>query len=810
MPLIKRLIFSLVLLLAPLARATDINATITDSNGTNWSNGTWSAELYSPNGAPFINDDPVSPTYYSGVLDGSGSFTQAGVASNTSITPVGSQWRFTICPNASAPCSAILVTITGSTQNISSVLNAGLSLPKTSATNIAYTYGDGDISQEPKPGGLYFDVVDKIIKYWDGDDFQPVGAGSSSETINPEKEFGAIVDAQKANDCTVTASSTTVTCSSAHFTSADAGKTIGIPYAGPNNGTLVNTGTLVTTISSVTDSQTIVLADAPSTTISGPRTLTDLGCAKTSGPGNCTSASAAFTQGDVGKKITIPGIGIPGSSFYGNNQPTEIAKITSSTQIIIQRPSFASVSNQTVTIPGAVIIWGHDDTTALQNAINSGCLTHRVVLLNSGKSLTTAALVPCDGMTIVGQSTSMSTISPVGSGFSAFQNAGTVADPNENITYKNLELDLSGVRSNTYTAVNKAIFTTFNPNILIQNTYIHDCAATCIGTDFNPGGRFIDNIVSYGGDQVAQFGAGGGGACIGLGTGNYPTEDQIVSHNLVSDCGAHGIFVESQTSGTLSTGIVISNNYVGNSGWGTSVGNGIADDATRGTVTSGNFVEYSQVGITLYSGFVQGLYSADYNITGNTLIGNGRGVSITAGTGGGRVTNNEIVGITSLGITGYAPGGVAITPTTQSTSGGAQILIANNNMHGLANPIMTLASSTSTLQELDIIGNNIWNTSSQTTSHAALESAIPGIANLTFNNNSIYNLSGTSLTYGIQNSASGVITRLYTSGNDVTRTVNNQLLNNLGTVTTQVGGFTGTCASPTSVVITDGIITGCS
>lgn len=77
-----------------------------------------------------------------------------------------------------------------------------------------------------------------------------------------DPKYGAIEDAKRIFDGAITAASTTFTSASANFTAADVGKSIRVNYAGPAG------IDLVTTIAGFTNSTTVTLSNAASSTVS--------------------------------------------------------------------------------------------------------------------------------------------------------------------------------------------------------------------------------------------------------------------------------------------------------------------------------------------------------------------------------------------------------------------------------------------------------------------------------------------------------------------------------------------------------------
>lgn len=106
------------------AQNTNVSATVTDSGAIAWANGTYTFTFIpSPrlqNGPYFNNGVPYTPVPISGVLSGSGAYTQA-VPSNSTITPSGTTWTVTYCPQATASCqTSTPITISGASQTITS------------------------------------------------------------------------------------------------------------------------------------------------------------------------------------------------------------------------------------------------------------------------------------------------------------------------------------------------------------------------------------------------------------------------------------------------------------------------------------------------------------------------------------------------------------------------------------------------------------------------------------------------------------------------------------------------------------------
>jgi hypothetical protein len=157
------------------AQTTSVTATITDADSQTWNNGTWQAVLI--NAA-----NPNGPFYLDGVqltaaqLQKSGSMSSSGVITGTfydtvnHITPNGSVYLFTLCPNASTSCvSNISASPTGSSINLSTTLSANLAGPRFAATGAnKFGYLDAEISPTPVLGGVYYNVTTGFQRIWSG------------------------------------------------------------------------------------------------------------------------------------------------------------------------------------------------------------------------------------------------------------------------------------------------------------------------------------------------------------------------------------------------------------------------------------------------------------------------------------------------------------------------------------------------------------------------------------------------------------------------------------------------------------------
>lgn len=166
------------------AQSTTVSGTVTDQGGQVWKNGTISY-VFQNNGSfsgPYQWNGANLPNQYLTpqivTLSGSGTFSFS-IPTSTAIAPALSTWRYVVCPNASAPCAILTVPSTGSTQNISSQITAAaVTLVSTiQAGPMPLAYSDTEIITTPNQGGIYFNVVSFLPKYFDGLNWQFYGAG---------------------------------------------------------------------------------------------------------------------------------------------------------------------------------------------------------------------------------------------------------------------------------------------------------------------------------------------------------------------------------------------------------------------------------------------------------------------------------------------------------------------------------------------------------------------------------------------------------------------------------------------------------
>lgn len=151
-----------ILLLVSVARATVVTATVTDTDSQTWNNGTFAITLVNPRPdiQPSVNGVPLTPNQLQqkGWLSGGG-VLNVTLVDNTTISPVGTQWGFSICPNASASCGSGNQAVAGTTQDLSSYIDSFIKAPRFGAFLGAYGYADIEITIVPNNGAMYYNVT---------------------------------------------------------------------------------------------------------------------------------------------------------------------------------------------------------------------------------------------------------------------------------------------------------------------------------------------------------------------------------------------------------------------------------------------------------------------------------------------------------------------------------------------------------------------------------------------------------------------------------------------------------------------------
>lgn len=182
----KVLFFVLLCPLVVRGQLLSVTATLTDSDGTVWANGTCAAEIYSPNGIAYFGNTPIPIGPQPCAIDGSGVLTTS-IYNTFTITPQGAQYRFRIASATSAPATSVLTSV--GTANMTATLSALLVAPRFNAS-VAYVYGYNDIEAvATQPGAQYYKTIApvgyRVFSGGTGGTWSSAGGGGGTGAPNP-------------------------------------------------------------------------------------------------------------------------------------------------------------------------------------------------------------------------------------------------------------------------------------------------------------------------------------------------------------------------------------------------------------------------------------------------------------------------------------------------------------------------------------------------------------------------------------------------------------------------------------------------
>jgi hypothetical protein len=160
------------LMAVPLAaQNTNLTATLQDSTGQTWYSGSYSI-LFVPTpgktGAFYWQGSVFAPQKYQGNLNGSGVLSVT-LPDNNTITPSGSMWQFSLCPNATAQCTIVTTPVTGASEDLSAQFSNDLISPQVFAAPMPRAYSSAEVPiPPPLQGGQFYQVVNNLPYFWTG------------------------------------------------------------------------------------------------------------------------------------------------------------------------------------------------------------------------------------------------------------------------------------------------------------------------------------------------------------------------------------------------------------------------------------------------------------------------------------------------------------------------------------------------------------------------------------------------------------------------------------------------------------------
>src|SRR5579859_2538287 len=190
----KIILLASLLLLSSLClgQSTTVTLQATDTpDNQQWFNGSWTAILLPPAGAGnntqylLPNGNPVPNISQKGTLNGTGGATLT-LTPNTAITPTGTQWTISVCPQASSPCFSQIVFIFGATQTVT-ITPPSIRINISNSIAQVLGYADGEINTGI--GQFYYNLTSNVIRVCvqivcNGTGFVTLASGSGAVSIS--------------------------------------------------------------------------------------------------------------------------------------------------------------------------------------------------------------------------------------------------------------------------------------------------------------------------------------------------------------------------------------------------------------------------------------------------------------------------------------------------------------------------------------------------------------------------------------------------------------------------------------------------
>ena len=347
--MIKRVLLVLLVLfsfsVAAYGQTTSVSGTISDSAGQTLNNGTFTFTLIPPtgnNGPFYLAGTLMTPGQLTikGTLSSGGAFAGVVVGSNASITPVGTTWSFTVCPQATSPCyTQNNITIAGSSQSLTSTVIPPPIQVQAASDVIPTAYSDTEIVGATL-GSLYWNSISstlRICSTFAGGVCSWTGAGSGG---------------------TVTA----VTGTSPIVSSGGSTPAISCPTCSTSSGTVTSVTGTVNQIDVATGTTTPVVSLDPAIILPGTLTVPSGASLGPSGTGTITATSCS---GCASPAATV--VYVPSSATIGTAINAAIATCPSSVDCIVQVGNGNSTidTGHEITVPNNVVLQGQGPSTVL-------------------------------------------------------------------------------------------------------------------------------------------------------------------------------------------------------------------------------------------------------------------------------------------------------------------------------------------------------------------------------------------------------------------------------------------------------------
>jgi hypothetical protein len=349
----KNFLFCFMLTFAALysaAQSTTASSTgVVDSDGFTWANGIVTVSFvpspFNPSFSAYSWTGGVLTPAFATALSGTGTFS-ISLPSNTAISPAGSQWRFQLCPNATSGCFSFTTTLTGTTQNLTTSINAvakGPRFPGSTSTPLS-GYGPIEINTAVATGTIFFNTTTNSCQQFNGISFQSCGTGGGgSGTVTQVSVTSANgISGSVATPSTTPAISLTLgaitptTVNGVALTTGDAA-TVFLNGTG-NYSTPASSGGLPSGCSSPGTGEITCTGTITASTFSGNAT-------------SATTATTATTANNItatsnSTLTSLPDLALPASQLTGTTLPSSIvaSSLTSAAGGTLGTAAFQSTS----------------------------------------------------------------------------------------------------------------------------------------------------------------------------------------------------------------------------------------------------------------------------------------------------------------------------------------------------------------------------------------------------------------------------------------------------------------------------------
>lgn len=180
-------IISLLALAGSLfAQTTSTTATVTAPDGNVFANGSVTAIFLPPGGIINQNQYTINgaafPYTVTGTMDGTGTFTII-LTDDHLVKPLGGRWQFVVCGLATVSCTTSVQDVFGGSINLSGPISTDVKAINGNGIFVGRFYQDSEVNTNGNAGGIiYFNLVSKVLRYWDGSAWNNFGAGGGAGT----------------------------------------------------------------------------------------------------------------------------------------------------------------------------------------------------------------------------------------------------------------------------------------------------------------------------------------------------------------------------------------------------------------------------------------------------------------------------------------------------------------------------------------------------------------------------------------------------------------------------------------------------